>query len=321
MKAISLKEISEKMRSTSPVFIGGAGRSGTTLLYLTIQKHSSFRPEIIDLTESHIFAYGNASYQLGKEYAGWKNLYNYMLKNSKNYEQFLAYIKRIQAFHRVTNIKNLFRRVSNRIIWAWLIGLNFYVVRSFFYWAQKSRKCKRILEKTPGNERHVSQIICSFPKSKILFIYRHPIDVYSSYKRRLNVEMKMGKKLHQLRWLRISQKDFCLQYKRSVEAILKAPESRLSSIYVVRYESLTENPEKELFNICKFLNESYDETSFMEQAASIPDWRPDPHLFRPITKNIKYWQDNITFEQAKYIEIDLRKIMIKLQYKSYTNSF
>jgi len=55
--AIAFK-ISDKMEELSPVFIVGAGRSGTSILYRIIQNHPVFAPKKckketkVDLTES-----------------------------------------------------------------------------------------------------------------------------------------------------------------------------------------------------------------------------------------------------------------------------
>lgn len=321
MKSIPLSQISKKMRRVSPVFISGAARSGTTLLYLTLQKHSSFGPKFIDLTESHIFAYANASYLFKREYPDSEFLYNYMLKNSSLYKNFLTSIKRIQAFHQLINIKNLTRRISNRLRWLWLIGFNYCVIRCFFYYAQAARRCHRIVEKTPGNELHIPQILYAFPKSKIVYIYRHPVDVYSSYKRRLDVELRMDKKRNQLKWLTIKPEEFCSEYKRSVEIVLKTAKSPLSSIYLVKYENLTINPNKEIFNLCKFLDEPYEEDITEEYQSDFSKWKPDPYLFGPITSKTKNWKDHISFNEAIFIETNLKSTMKKIAYHSYTNSF
>ncbi len=47
--------ISKEMALCSPVFIIGEARSGTSILYRTLQKHPTFRPREIDLTETHLF--------------------------------------------------------------------------------------------------------------------------------------------------------------------------------------------------------------------------------------------------------------------------
>ena len=50
---------------------------------------------------------------------------------------------------------------------------------------QKARGVNRILEKTPAAIYHLPEINATFPCAKKLFIHRHPIDVFTSYRRRL----------------------------------------------------------------------------------------------------------------------------------------
>jgi ABC-type polar amino acid transport system ATPase subunit len=58
---MKLKKISDEMKNDHPVFIVGEARSGTSVLYRTLQKHSSFRPKEINLVESKILSYANTN--------------------------------------------------------------------------------------------------------------------------------------------------------------------------------------------------------------------------------------------------------------------
>ena len=69
--------ISKEMALCSPVFIIGEARSGTSILYRTLQKHSAFRPREIDLTETHIFDLIKRTFMFRRDYP--ETLRRYML--------------------------------------------------------------------------------------------------------------------------------------------------------------------------------------------------------------------------------------------------
>ncbi|MEN8133226.1 MAG: sulfotransferase, partial [Pseudomonadota bacterium] len=91
---MSLRAISKTMKATSPVFIIGAPRSGTSILYRTLQKHSSFKSREENLQETKLLNYANCSHVFkGNEP---KALFHYMLNDQRYYQQFLDSIRPIQ---------------------------------------------------------------------------------------------------------------------------------------------------------------------------------------------------------------------------------
>ena len=51
-----MRQRSREAAVLEPVFIVGEARSGTSILYRTLQQHPSFRPRTEDLTESNAMA-------------------------------------------------------------------------------------------------------------------------------------------------------------------------------------------------------------------------------------------------------------------------
>src|SRR4029453_13830088 len=47
-----------------------------------------------------------------------------------------------------------------------------------------ARPCGRTREKPPRHVEHVGKLFACFPQARLLYIHRHPVDVYSSYVRR-----------------------------------------------------------------------------------------------------------------------------------------
>ena len=125
-----LLKISEKMKKTSPVFIIGDQRSGSSILYRTMQKHSSFTPREINLEETQIFNFLPWSFRFRKGYPS--QLYNFMLQNESCYEEFISTIKVLRLLHLVILVPNLLLRDLPTMRW-WTLNLNHHVIVRCFY--------------------------------------------------------------------------------------------------------------------------------------------------------------------------------------------
>lgn len=309
-----LIKISKEMRRYCPVFIVGEARSGTSILYRTLQKHSVFRPKKINLHEAKMFHYSNRSYLL--EDAENSNPLCYMLNNIEMYKQFLTSIKKIRLMHRVlcmiSGYQSINFRLANRIQLWWYLNLNHVVLRSFFYFAKEARGANRLVEKTPNNLRHSTKLILAFPKSKLLYIYRHPIDVYTSYVRRGKIESKEG-------WLNLSPDRFCGIYRNRIRIALKYSRKAKDSFLLVKYEDFTQKTDIEVKKICTFLGVCFQKETITEKNPDLTKWKPDPYLFAEIRPKTKNWRDYIRFEDAQYIETQLIAEMKMLDYERYTN--
>jgi len=303
-----IAEISSKMKHINPVFIVGEARSGTSVLYRTLQKHSSFRPKEINLVESRILSYSSKTHLLRN--SDQSNPFRYMLNDQFQFEQFLASIKNIQRIHQLLWPSINFK-LSNWSLWWWSLNLNHLVLRSFFYFSKKARSAMRIIEKTPKTLGYSSNLKLSFPNCKLLYIYRHPIDVYTSYIRRGQVESQKN-------WLKPNPNTFCRMYKRDLDLALKFQSKMKESLLLIKYEDFTQNTENEFFKICTFIEEPLEKEAIIEKNPNLEKWKPDPHLFGSITSKTKNWRDYASLEDAKYIENELSSMMEKLSYERYS---
>ena len=302
------------MKHSYPVFIVGAPRSGTSILYHTLQKHSVFRPRKINLTEPQIFNYSNRSYFLENE--KYANPLDYMLYNHQSYTRFLSSIKKIRSIHRAVNMilgyKSINIKIANRVMLWWYFNLNHLVLRSFYYFAIKARAPNRLVEKSPGNLAHSKKLMLAFPRAKLLYIYRHPIDVYSSYIKRSKIERKA-------KWTQLTADQFCRIYRSNTPLSLKYSHKMKDNFLLVRYEDFTKKTEIEFKKICGFLKVPYENEAIIETNPDLTKWHVDPYLFGKITPKTKKWQDYVSFESAKYIENQLSEEMKVLNYERYSN--
>lgn len=230
MKIVRLHQISKDMASQAPVFIVGEARSGTTILYRLLQKHSSFKPLELNLSETKILSYTNRAFLF--TYSP-KDILAYMLNNMEIYQRFVKTIHPIQVLHRYVNFwPNT--QLSTIYTWWWCINFNHILLRVFFYYAQQARGCRRIIEKTPIHLKNVTKLLTTFPHGKLLYIYRHPIDVYTSYKKRDKIE--------HAEWTDISPEYFCRKYQAAITRALSLSDQKKPFFLLICYEKLTKNP-------------------------------------------------------------------------------
>jgi hypothetical protein len=323
-------EISNIMKQESPVFIMGVPRSGTTLLYKILQHHSSFKPYSckdesgVNLIESSVF---KTPYIDFPKYPSDHKLIQYMLSNEDFYHQFIESTKWIELYQKLLAGKTILNKISIKLSnnkmreFLCKASLNDVCLRSFFYYAKQARGAKRIIEKTPSHIFKVPEIKTAFPNSKLIFISRHPIDVYSSFKKRKKVSEDLGIDTSKTSWLNLSVSDFCNTYLKYMKlAFRETTSSKKDSFMIVRYEDLITNPTLTLQSICSFLEEKYEEGIIPNGKELEKDWKIDPDLFGTINKSTKNWREYVNEAEAYLIEESLLDSMNQLNYPHYTKS-
>lgn len=301
-----LLKISAKMKATRPVFIVGEARSGTSILYRTLQKHPSFRPLEPDLTETQIFSHLRRTFMFSSSYP--KALSRFMLDDAGRYEQFLRSIRPIRVVSALSIGLNLMFRDRSELVWYG--NLNHLLLRSYFFHAMRARGCRRLIEKTPTNTANLSRLERTFPRAQFLYVYRHPVDVFSSYRRRADDDQ-------QATWAAgLTPEDFCTSYRTSTERVLGWVAER-TNLRMVRYEAFTSHPEEELRGISDFLGEEFDREMVLERKPDLGRWRGDPLLWGEIVPYTKDWREHMDGAEADIIQTVLADLMRRLGYEPY----
>lgn len=302
----SLAAISRRMRAAEPVFIVGEARSGSTLLLYTLLKHPSFAPREENLQESSFIVQAPAAARFADDRP--RNLRRFLLEDEDVWNDFLASIRPLRPWLRAAELAG--RTAEQR----WRLGPAVLVARSYAHHAWRARGCTRLLEKTPDHVLHIERIRTAFPRARMLYVHRHPVDVFTSYVRRAQVDPKAE-------WARIGDDEFCARYRERTERALTAAERLSDRLLVVRYEELTARPVDELRRICRFLEEPCELASMLQPDPDpdrVAHWEGSGHLFRGITPETKRWQDYATLEQASRIEDGLADLLQRLDYARYT---
>jgi hypothetical protein len=304
------------MYTTSPVFIVGVPRSGTSRLYLALQAHDRFTPTRspngFDLTESRVFLNpGSIREPHGK---AW----DYLLHDAEEHESLLRSLP--PAWGGWRSGPALFRRVTDRSRWAralaWRLHRHDAAMRAYFSHAARARGVQRLVEKTPDHLHRLPEILSAFPDARILCMIRHPLDVYSSYRRRLGVALKTEPAdSPSVRWLQsVGPTTFC----RAYQATIAEAERLASRLLLIRYEDFTSAPQDTFARICAFIGEPFSADCVAQRTPGLDSWQQDPLLSGPIKENDKRWFDHIGHAVGRGIEDRLAGPMRRLGYARYT---
>jgi hypothetical protein len=306
MSGQGLRELSRAMVRANPVFIVGEARSGTSILYRTLQKHSAFAPKRQSLVETEMFAHLPRTFLFSPIYPDpW---IKFFLESRQDWEQFLRSIRLPRVATAALAPVNYLRRDK----WGWLFhaGLGPAVLRSFVFHAMRARGCQRLVEKTPTNSRHLDKLTAAFPQARLLYVYRHPVDVYSSYRRRAAVDPEG-------RWADLDARIFTERWTTSTAHVLSWLDSGRKNLLAIRYESFVADPVAGFQEVCAFLDEPFEAEAVEESQPDTRRWPVDPHLWGAIVPRTKDWQDHISTEDAKLVQELAGPIMQRLRYLPY----
>jgi hypothetical protein len=287
-----LLTISRLMKSSRPVFIVGEARSGSTILFRSLLMQPHFRPKEENLQESSFIVQAPSAGRFDQ--TSPRNLRRFMLEDEVNWGRYLTSLNPIRGW------LNAAERIGPGFGARWLLAPSKLAARSYLFHAQQARGCRRVLEKTPNHVEHIPRLLSCFPKAHILYVHRHPVDVYSSYVRRGMVDAKAD-------WARISPDEFCRLYRRRTRKVLDALRQRPDVVRLIRYGDLTADPETHLAAICDFVDARFEPQTLT--ALDDPDqwahWERSRHLYEGIKTHTKEWRDYLSSADAQWIQDQL----------------
>lgn len=296
-----MRELRAAARSLRPVFIVGEARSGTSILYHVLQRHPSFRPKELNLHETRLLTHLPFAFLFHGRKP--RRLWRYMLEDDEAYREFLRAIRPARLPLALFAIPNMLRPQSTGLLWRLSRAPD--VVRCYFVIAGRARRAQRLVEKSPTAVTRSHQLIYAFPNARLLYLYRDPVQVLSSYRKRYQRDPDAD-------WADIDLETFCRTWKRNTTAALRLARSERERVLLVRYESFTSAPYDELRRICAFLEEPFVPEALEAEEADLERWKPDPDLFGPIVTETKRWQDFVTQEEAATIRRELGPLLDEL---------
>lgn len=316
------------LKDNSHVFIVGLPRTGTSIMYRTVQKLPNFRSKKLNLCETTIFKDKIAFNTPDLYYPG---LLKYLYKEKEIYDSFLKSIKKftdklkgrdgdknsnygIKIKYGESLVDKLKLTIRNKLIeLKWKQSCRNKIIREYFKFAKKSRQSKRIVEKTPYHYMHVHQIVWTFPNARIIWMIRHPIDIITSSIKRAKID-----KNYLSHW---NIDNFIKEFRNSFRRHDFYKHLFKRNIILIKYEDFVNDPTGELKKICTFIDEPFSCDSLTIREDERIKWKPDSHLFSKIVdKTEKNWRDHLSLEDAEKIEIALHDLMEKYNFNFYSKN-
>lgn len=274
---------------TSPIFIIGCERSGTTLLRAMLNNH----PNIA------------IPYEAGQ----FSNMVSFACPWSKRLSKDAAtsMIREILN-HPKVHLWNIEETQVLKELGQQADEFSYGDVLSAIYMTYARREGKsRWGDKTPVNTFDLPEIIKAFPTAKFIHIVRDGRDVYLSWAK--------------AEWARHGLRKAARKWKGWVWSAYRHGERLGHRHYLlIRYEDLVREPHRELLRICEFLGEPFFETmlSYYEKGDIIPERDRSFHqlLTRPPeTSRIFAWKRTLTQEERNDFEKIAGSILLRYGYE------
>jgi hypothetical protein len=242
-----------------------------------------------------------------------------MQGDRESFRAFLEATRSLRTVEKIMRKLSVLRAVRRR---SWRIRRGYarltgrtLLLQTYFSYAARARQVERLAEKTPIHGTFVPEITATFPDAVMVWIHRHPLDVYSSYVRRGRTEVEKSMSTRdENRWLKVDAATFCRRHRERIACLREALVRRPLPIKVIGYEEFVQAPHSVFRDLCDFLGEPYEPACVEGKAEEINDPR-DPLLSRPIVRATKSWRDFLSVDECRRIEDTLRDDMEFLGYR------
>ena len=292
--------LSNKSTASSPIFVIGAERSGTTLLRLMLTAHS----DICIPPESLFFV------ALESKYGAVKDLLPQI-------EDFLNDLYN-NSFHRFEEWDVDRKLLLNNLKNNQQLSYNLAVETVYETYRQQFDPTASIWgDKNPFHIYQLGKIKRYFPGVKVILIIRDFRACYSSVKKLVAKEQERGEVWPGIKTIA----GLTHQWNQVVKIIEKYQE--WEQFYLVSYEDLVRKPSVQLAKICKWIGVDFQESmlDFYQQNAALGLVPPSqimwhPNTLEPVeTKRINAWQDELSISELETIELMNWKNLENLGYK------
>jgi glycosyltransferase involved in cell wall biosynthesis len=287
--------------ASSPIFLIGAERSGTTLLRLMLTAH----PAICIPPESLFFVALESKYGAAKDLLPQiEDFFNDLYNN--NFHRFREWNVDPQLL--LANLTN-----NQQLSYGRAISTVYETYREQFdptasIWGDKN----------PFHIYQLGKIRRYFPGVKVILIVRDFRACYSSVKKLVAQEQERGEV-----WQGIKTVAGLTHQWNQVVKIIEKYHQRWEQFYLVSYEDLVRDPSAQLAKICKWVGVDFQESmlEFYQKNAELGlvpvnqmVWHPN--TLEPVgSDRINAWQDELSVTELETIELMNWKNLEKLGYK------
>jgi len=262
---------------SSPIFVGGAGRSGTTLLRVILDSHPNIAcgPEL-KMTRWVI--------HLWEDFLGYVNL---MKPPLETYQLSQEYVNSIFAGVFMSLIEN-YRKVSGK---------------------------KRIADKEPDNVYFFQNLAHLFPESPLIHVIRDGRDVVCSLLQMNWVDPTTRKPLDYTQDVNKAA-EYWMGAVRVGQETKKHPIAKENYIEV-RYEDLVESPEATLKHLFERINEPWDHTvlHYYNKMRDLACESSAEQVSKPLYKNaVSRWERDLKPQDKDIIKHVAGDLLLELGY-------
>jgi hypothetical protein len=239
-------------RKTTSIFIGGAGHSGTTMLFKIFSKH----PKALKIASESRVA---ETYELlEKQYQKLPSAQNKLrfLEETSYYGSKFKKSKYEYEKSKINPLKDNLN--SNSIKSRFDLDYQLLIEKSL-----EKHQLDFIVEKTPSNIFHVKELQKISPDFKLIIIHRDVRDVVASLKKRYLTLIENPEVFSHNLSIKKLDKDYNLVIDALIwNKIIRKSYADLetygdSKIKIVKYEDLVKSPERMVKSFCKWLNIEY----------------------------------------------------------------
>lgn len=283
------------MAQSRPVFVAGCNRSGTSALRQTLERHPAFRCPGVRSPETRAIAHPR---RIGRllERAG-RPLLRFMADDEDAARRLLAILESETAWGEDRDVH-------------WL--------RLYFDAAQSARGAPRLFEKTPRHVFHLDRLFAAFPRARVILTIRHPVDVYSSLRKRRRASEAADRWPRPGGWQHLEPVELAELWNEIAAIVRTRADDDAERCHLLRYEDLTADPPGRLEALCRFVGEPFDAAAMLERVDEARDAHGSPSPDTRLGENRKRWQDFVSDDGARAIEDASEEAMASLGYERYT---
>lgn len=308
--------LSESIRDEPAVFLVGEARSGTSILGRALVGQEDFRVNAAEtgeeLTETKLFLYPDHAFEPGD--GKGVDVLNYMMGDQQAFEKMQSLVAPLAPGPMKVTLKrkagSAMRRLGLGTIPRWRLAGNDHLLRIYFALAKSCRQQQRLFEKSPQHILNLPEIDVTFPKSKWVYIYRHPLDTFGSYRKRYQRNKDAGKPEAEIAWMDISAELIAERLAKHFQLAIDAQAAQPDRMMLVNYDTFTESPEPEMARVMQHIGAEFDPGRL--PGARDSQWDPGSKLFKPIAPSPSTAMQFITPEEAKLVEERLSPLMKQL---------
>jgi hypothetical protein len=169
-----------------------------------------------------------------------------------------------------------------------------------------------VAEKTPGHLHYLPLLLDWFPDARFVWVIRDGRDAVLSMRR--------------LPWVSLPLWDLCLRWRRNMNELRRFERLYPHRVHRVRYETLLQQPDREVARLCAFLDVPYEPlepepVANGESSPVVPDWELDwkGRATAPLDPSrIEAWRNEASEREIQLMECLMGRQLEALGYRPTT---